>query len=56
MLVRVAARKISVSFQYKKTICRIFLALVFLGSRFLGSSPGEEQLVGLLSGEGFTYN
>ena len=48
-----AASKRSVSFTYD---CCIILALVFLGSRFLGSSPEEEQLVGLLSGEGFTYN
>ena len=36
LLVRVVARNLSVSFKYEKTICYLFLALVFLGSRFLG--------------------
>ena len=36
LLVRVAARNLSVSFEYEKTISCLFLALVFQGSRFLG--------------------
>ena len=35
LLVRDAVRNLSVSFEYEKTICRLFLALVFLASRFL---------------------
>ena len=36
LLVRVTVRNLSVSFEYERTICHLFLALVFLCSRFLG--------------------
>ena len=45
LIVRVAARNLSVNFEYVKTICRHFIALVFLGSRFLGLVPAHSVFV-----------